>query len=297
MFGLFERRHTDAAPLSVAEVQSILRDGRVFRAAIDLRAADTTPSSSLVVPSGSSSVPPESVERTLKRAARLIELMHLSEHPTYALTATPHPPLPARSMFERADHSVVKLLQRPPEIRSSGFDMDTGIDPEIVGGESRRSFVEGYKGKELWHDGTLVFVATADADFLSWGDRTPDAPLVINQVTLIESVFLFVDLYSKIWKELGSPETRVEFAIHLVRLCPDGKPPVLKPGGLGTHYFRANAAPSCEFHQQETVISPFDPPLIAYSLVARLYEWFGYEHDRIPYAQANRINPDAIAVI
>ena len=42
VFGMFERRHTDSTPFTVQEVQSLMRDGSLFREGIDSRSAATT---------------------------------------------------------------------------------------------------------------------------------------------------------------------------------------------------------------------------------------------------------------
>ena len=85
-------------------------------------------------------------------------------------------------------------------------------------------------------------------------------------------------------------------------MCPGGKRPVLTPGPLQPRrfLFGVKEAPGCDFHQRETVAPPFDPDRVAFALASRVYEWFGFEHDKIPYVAVDngpRINADDIARI
>lgn len=283
---MYERRHADSAPLSVEQVQALMRDGLLFRTAIDQRSA-TGVSSPTRSTAQRDKIPANTLLATASRTARLVEAMDLVDAPVYTLSATPHPTLPGRQMFEAADNALVRLLLRPHRLRHSGFDMDTGSAAEIVGGESRRSLVRGYKGKEFWHDGTLVFVGQGDEEFLSWGNRVEGQPLLINQVTLLESLLLFSRLAADLFTALGQTTSKVEFVLQLKRLCRDEMCPRLAPGPMRPHrrHLRTGQAPDCDFETRTTVSGSIVPGRISYELAALVYEWFGLENDQIPYVE------------
>lgn len=236
----------------------------------------------------------------LSRAAQLIELMHLTESPTYLLAAAPQPAVSASRVFERRDSEIAKLLDDPPIVRDSGFDLESGIYAD-ASTEVRRSFVEGYKGKELWADGTLVFVSRGDEDFLGWGERDPSEPILINPVTLIESAMLFCRLAAKLYDALGTRPSTVEFWLGFERMCVAGKKPRLRPGPVGnTVASRAKEAPDCKYHGSVVAKASADPDAVAYDLVSRVYDWFGHARDVVPYVSRQghpRIDAQAIVAI
>ena len=293
---LFERRTAGSPPLSPHEVQSLLRDGKLFRRAIDERSSlpleePQIPDARPAPKSGTISLS----DRTRDRAAALIDLTDLAAAPTLVFAATPRPDVDASQMFASEDDPVTLALVHPPEIRAMGFDLTTHQHPDIVRGLSRRSLLRSYKALELWRDGTLVFVATAGEEFLCWGERAPNEQLRVHPVALIEATYLFCKLASTLFAIPRLQPREVAYTVHLRRMCIGSQPPLLAPGPRRPRMTRDyRPGPGCEadWFLEDSPLA--DPASVAFDLVKQVYAWFGHTYDRIPYVTDCRIDVDAI---
>ena len=215
----YVRRDDDARPLSAQEVQSILRDGMVLRRVLDERTRDGASGSDTGL---GTSVPMPSHRRpadlTSTRVEALADATELLEVAMFSLTATPEPDVDATGILAAENHPLNRAVQQAPELRASGFDLDA-LGPHLIHeGRCRRSIMQGYKGREFWSDGTLIFVAVADENFLSWGERKDDQPLTINPVPLVESTFLFCKLAEALYGLVPNRPTQVAYTLHLNRM-------------------------------------------------------------------------------
>jgi hypothetical protein len=293
VYAYFERRASTSAPISAQEVQTLMRDGLVLRAAIDARTGIvelTSDSEVAESPSG------PNAKDVLDATTVLANEAGLGTEPLYTLAAAPTAATSARSMFASADHPIVKLLTSPPMIRPSGFDLRTLQTPDIVGGQSRRSVLPGYKGIELTADGILSFVATGGDEYLSWGNREPHDPYRINPVALLESILLFCKLAWGLYELCSPPPKTLELCLQLKHMCVGGKPPLLRPYSIGEHIlpWDQKVGPYCDATLWSRASLVDGPHAAAFSLAATLYQWFGIEHDKIPYTLKNA-NPPALS--
>ena len=134
----------------------------------------------------------ERIEQSLKEVG-------LQNQPVFILAATPTHPVEIPALFTSKDTEVVRLLEYPPQLRRYGFDLNTGARARIVRGQLRRSVDPEDKLLELWFDGTLIFIARGDGNFLSWGKHTRSGdPLRLNQLALIESTVSFSELSKQV---------------------------------------------------------------------------------------------------
>ncbi len=300
LIGYFERRATDAKPLGSHEIQAILRDGHLFRRMLDERASTPPPAPTTIA----SESPAESAtamqipELTRERAAGLAEAIQLAEQPTFTLTATPIPRVDASAMFQSEDNPLTVLLRTPPELRDMGFDLDCGEYPAIQHAQLRRSALAGYKGLECWSDGTLLFVAVADNEFLCWGDRRAEDPLRIHPVPLLESTLLFCKLAAAVYSLVPRPPGSVIYTLHLRRMCIDSKPPLLKRGPSNPRIINQwRPAPTCETDVTVQLDSTTDASKVAYALVRDVYTWVGHTYDAIPYLKDDAVDEQAIQAL
>ena len=305
-FGMYQRRHANADPLSVQEVQSLMRDGFILKQVLDLRPSEGLPVASRAFTLGTASEPAFQIlqrrtKETTDRAESLVEALTLNEAPAYVLAATPFPAMDAAGMFESKSHPIVVALRTPPEIRNSGFDMDIGDEPHIQNGQSRRSLSRGYKGLEFWFDGTLVFAASGSR-FLAWGDRSHGA-LGINSVVLAESVYLFCYLFETLMDACRATPDQIVYSVQLRRMCVNNNPPLLWPGEPTRLRFPSDAtqAPGCECQREVTLPGTLPLEVAAYRVLGSVYSWFGLEHDAIPFVRRDdtppALNPEAIAAL
>jgi schlafen family protein len=298
LVGYFERRGPDARPLSVHEIHGMLRDARLFRRVLDERVGVVTGEPVVPPPLDQPQAKPAArlPDPTRQRAAELTEVAKLAERAAYTLTATPVPYVDASEMFQAEDNPITLILRSPPKLRDMGFDLNTGQQPAIHRGQLRRAVLDGYKGLDCWRDGTLVFVATADDDFLSWGERQAEDPLRINPVPLLESSLLFCKLASALYHLVSKPPTYVIYTLHLRRMCIGSKPPILRRGLSDSRYAgQVRAAPSCEADVAVVAGLSDSPSKAAYQLIRDVYAWFGHTYNSIPYVQGEAIDEAAIA--
>lgn len=295
IFGLFERRRADSEPVSVYEVQARLRDGDLLRRVFELRddpgAIDRL---SLTSPTKQRAASPTvSLPPLRERIAALVAAAELSGAPTYVLAAVPTPGLSGRELFGTHAREVADMLWHPPKIRSMGFDLDTGSQAEIIEGRARRSVAPHFKALELWRDGVLLFVATANADFLAWASKEEGGLLCINPLVLAESSLLFAQLAQNTLRLLAPATAKVDFSLHLERLCVGGAPPVLSAGRLGAHVlpWLVKKAPTCDAEFFLTARGGFNPAAVAFALRSEVYHWFGHEDEAIPYASRELPEP------
>ena len=307
VFGYVERRRAAADPTSVQELHTLLRDGLRYdvlneqyeriEEGLGQLIAERTREARL-------SARPDLAEMLAGRVEQALTESGLHEGPAFILVAVPGQQVEIPPLFERRDAEVVRLLESPPELRHAGFDLTTGAPARMVGGQLRRAVVPEWKVLELWRDGTLIFAAAGDDDFLSRARRSiGGGPLRINQLVLIEATYLFVELSRRVYEHCEPRPTEIEYRLELRSMTVAGGPCALIPGPVGTFAWkygtdirRAPAAGvSFTIRWRQPDIHPGD---VAYLLVREVYGWFGIEYDQIPYtAQINGrtvISPEEI---
>lgn len=195
------------------------------------------------------------------------------------------------TIFEGRDAEVVRLIEHPPELRRGGFDLDTGSPARIVRGQLRRAVAAGGKIFELWRDGTLIFAASGDEDFLCWGRRPPGmAFLRINPLALIESTYLFAELSRLVFERAQPHPKAIQYALGLEGMTFNGKPCVLIPGPIGGFAWEFGTDVHQPPQPRASVSlmwnnSPIKPGCVAFLLVREVYRWFGIEDEAIPYKE------------
>ena len=288
LFGYFERRQDRSIHLSVERLQSLIRDGRrldeEFRDGIQSLHA-------MIEELRDRSVSAEEEERSTalrKGIESAVRAVGLEDSPAFILWASPQTPVELHGLFESSNSDVVQLLERPPEIRGSGFDLDAGGKSRLVEGRLRRALVPQYKLLEAWRDGTLVYVMQGDNDGLSWRRKSDqERSLILNQLVLLETTFLFFRLIDEIRQSTASRSQATRVGAHLRRMNVDGNPCILQRGVLNQwRSIGAVPAPKGDaefeiewFHENE------EPPDATYRLVANIYHWFGIENEGIPYTE------------
>jgi hypothetical protein len=183
------------------------------------------------------------------------------------------------------DGPAVEVIEAPRELRANGFilaDARPGSSM-VVRGELRRRVLPDYLLLELWRDGVLIGVAPADRDFLMWASRA--AP-IINPLVLAESVFLFVDSAKRTANVMEQRPTALCFELHLA-FDPAGPRPILTPGSLQSLRWQvgigAGTAPANVAEVSITQNTDRETGVIAFELVSRVYNWFGFANDAVPY--------------
>lgn len=228
-----------------------------------------------------------------------MSLADLTDLPAYTLATMPRV-LPG--VVERIDvrnPKLVKLLESPPTLRAFGFDLDAGGEAQVVDSRLQRSLTPQDKALALWEDGTLVFAATAGEDFLCWGKLLADRGLQINEAALVESAYLFAELSRRIYMGLKPGDRDIDYRLELRNMDPEGIPISLVPGP----YDPLDDQSGANIHSAPSAGAMFDvchdrsvnPGVVAHSLVAQVYAWFGVDAGKIPYAERPQGGQPAIS--
>jgi hypothetical protein len=298
LFGYVERRRDDNIPMSVIEMHARLKDGLNFhllnnqleeiREALEqTRRGQLTPVSSQ----------PDVIETLDQRIGLVVGELELGPtHPTYVLAAIPSHEVQITSLFTSKDASVVRSLENPPQIRTSGFDLDVGGRAAriVPGGSRRRALEVKYRTLNLWEDGTLIFAADA-RDFVCWRSLQKDEiPLRIQPLALIETVLLFCRLSKDILDQADPKPGDVSCEVHYVLELRNTRVGEVNcgliPGPVGDEAWRfgQNIHRAAESKLRAKALwrsQDIHPGRIAYLLVASLYEQFGLDHEAIPYRE------------
>jgi hypothetical protein len=285
VFGYFERKRDSVDHLSLQELHALLRDGSRFENLLREEFEEIRTLISHIAVSGQTVRAVQNWIPLSDRIAQSRSVSGFGGEPAYVLAAVPAPPTTIPTLFSNPNAEVVKLLGNPPSIRPSGFDLATYEQAKIVDGKLRRAVLAGDKLLELWQDGVLIFLAHGD-NFLCWGNNSRRAqhPMLINQLVLIESSFLFVRLSLALAKWFEPVPKEVTYFLQMRGMESKGKFAGLGPGPLdpyGRNRINRLSGPDLQVEVTAAPTAPADK--IAFLLVSKVYELFSFEHDRIPY--------------
>jgi hypothetical protein len=286
VFGLFERHRANVNHTTVQRLHSIIRDGLRFHELsqqIDSlqdmlqRFLDASQSPFQAVDTGK--ILDERIDRALAAS-------DLQNKPAFVLAVLPLQPTTIPTLFAGRDSELVRLLDSPPSLRWGGFNIDAGRTKN-VSGQLRRAVEPGYKLIELWRDGTLIFAASGDSDFLSWGkDQSNNDPLIVNPAALIESTYLFVDLSKNVLTHANPIPSWLLYCLEIRNMSVADKPCRLRRNfSKWTSSLSDNAPNSGNRFLVKWDKQEIDSERIAFLLVSQVYEWFGGEHNDIPLTE------------
>lgn len=219
-----------------------------------------------------------------------------------AMSAVPLPPSELQTLFRGGDGGIRKLLERPPTLRASGWDLETGGESQAIRGQMVRVANGDRKILELYRDGTFVFVCRADDWFLAWA--SPRGKQRINPLALVEVTVSFLTFYRNVIVDLVEAPRHIQVRVDFRNLHADGVKTSLAPHALGTYAqvfeMEVHVAPDNDFtFVKNFVVKDFDPAAAAYVLVREIYLWFGMNEEQIPYVKQDSarsvIDVDAIS--
>ena len=216
------------------------------------------------------------------RIEKAIEVVSLVDRPVFILDTTPTESTDIELLFSGRDTEPVKLLESPPELRPLGFGPGAGMNSRIIEGKCRRTIIPEYKLLEAWRDGSIIMIAVGDAEFLAWGNRS-DASLRINQLALIECAYLFAKLTNALLHYASPEPSSFDYMLSIQRMSLKDHC-MLFPGPLTPFPHGAKQAPDSNFKVSLRGNTADDPGITSYQLISRVYHWFGFEDDRIPYS-------------
>lgn len=287
LFGYAERKRTNSEPKKLAELHQLFRDGLFYGANINNRFDEVTtflqqlklPTITPIQPLTKREISESEIWQKITDAIRGCEL---TGHRMLVLTAYTNEVTTLPTWID-SKSDIVKALENPPKLRHSGWDLDTDGDrSKIIRGELRRVVAEQYKIIDLYRDGTVIFAASAEGDFLAWGPHRND--LRINSLALIETIYNFTVLYELIINSLEPKPSEFFIRIDLHNMHLNGEKTYMVP--CPTSAFSQHPYPSPSDEWNKTIkfeASNFNVSIIAYQIVQEIYLWFGMDTDMIPY--------------
>lgn len=215
------------------------------------------------------------------------------ENPVFIYSMAPRGSSSVRNFFEAGP--LHELLEKPGELRRSGWDLNTRDYAKIVKGEYLELRNGERKVIRLYEDGSLLVRASAHADFLGWGrgdaefKRTPR----LNPVAVIEFTYNFTNLCAKLMEFLQPAPRTIEIRVEIKNAFFGDSKLYMIPYGTGTYAWHFDdpqfQAPEASMVRQIDVSTEelaSKPGVVAYSLVQKIYTWFGISTDKIPYISA-----------
>lgn len=300
-FGYFERKRDVIPPVSISRIQQQLSAGMQW-SSIDqrLQAIETN------IASWGKAGPPakrpaitDAVRKERLMAARLAVGRH--EEPIVYYTANAEGNCDFPTLFTSRSERVVRLIDRPPQLRPQGFEVEAGDYSEILQGQLRRNVLQGYRLIELWRDGLFIYIAQGDEDFLGWRMGGENKPIHINNFVLAESILVFCWLMEFIFEEADPKPPVLRLSVGFDNMTrPSGSatlrdaPESRLPGG----HRRQAPEKRIEVHQL-VEWNDYDPARLAYLLLEDIYHWFGFESQVVPFVDRTGPAPklDVVKII
>lgn len=286
LFGYCERKQAHVAHHDVERLQALLRDG----SRLDNEIRENFQSLHAMLEELRNLRTPEQptaqIENVENRKNDALRAVGLYEKPAFMLAAIPDHAINLRSLFESRQAPLVNLLEHPPELRSSGFNITSDHNSRIHEGRLRRALIDKFNLLEIHRDGFALFVARGDQEGLCWGRRErQQEAFLINQLALIEMVYLFACFINRVFEQHLETGSKIRIDFGLLQLAANGNFCHLEPGPLGRFGGLSVQQASAEtFEGSVTYDYKEDvPERIAVLLISEIYAWFGFEEERVPY--------------
>ena len=234
-------------------------------------------------PSSYVRVLPSNIDGRIHEARQAVGL---EGSPAFILAAAPRGPANMLDLFASRNTPLVAMIERPPEIRVSGFDLATDIESHIVRGQLRRAAAPEFKLLEIHRDGLIVFINRGDGEGLSRSQSSSPESRLINQLVLIENIYLFTLLVSQALGTRIPGDCDVGYRAELADVGSNEVSCYLESGPLGDwRDAPKRSANAASINVQATVPIATLPGRTAYLILSEIYLRFGFELDRIPYTK------------
>lgn len=283
LFGYAERKLDISSPATIFELHQLLRDGLRYNKLLSAR-FDALEARLRI----NEQTRPHPQIEIKTRIQELLKVNDLGTSSHFVLAAYPSNPSELPDFFNAKSDSIVKRLEKPPITRENGFVVIRSGIAKIVAGELWRVGDDGRKVVDLYPDGVLVFGCLAGEWFLGWGTQESR----INTLVLAEVVYNFCLLYGEVIKEFLQLPDRLHFRFEFGNMHPtDGKPKIyIVPHEMGGFWpsfpDEGNSAPRNSGEGEIQIPGDeFDPAVVAFKIVEKIYNWFSFTSDSIPYTE------------
>lgn len=289
IFGYVERKRDNSNPKNITSIHSLLRDGINYSRNIDGRLSNLESSLAEFKEKESSLKKEETHQKVKSQLMKAITDNKMNQSPNFSLIAYPKEPAMLKTIFINDKGSIKHKLEHPPELRHTGWNLETSDRAQIKEGKLIRVEIEGAKIIDLYETGEMVFCVVATEDFLSWG-RTKDG-FRFNTLALIESISNFVIFYGEVLKDFTQAIKNIYFSFAFNNLWVDNNKYYLVPypvGSMGYNFCdEKKEAPQASIFSDpiSSEINNFITEAAAYELISKIFLWFGITLDKIPYTK------------
>lgn len=282
-FGYAERRRDSNEPMGVADLQRALRAGLNYERTLEARLSSieaTLQNLARVSPVHD----PATSQQLEVRIDEALATSDFEGDRSLVLAAYPVESVELSSIFVSAADSVRSKLERPPALRSGGWDLSTQRPAEIIRGQMLR--IRGFrKILDLYRDGTFIFGCAASDGFLAWG--SPEQQL--HPIGVVEVMYSFCAFYDLVLRDFEFPPKAIRVRVHMRNLHKENIKTKLGAGAYNSRWqaFSENIreAPDDSFTVEKSFeASAYDPAAVAFDLLREVYLWFGLEERKVPYA-------------
>jgi hypothetical protein len=233
--------------------------------------------------------------------------------PLYILGAAPKAQAEVRTLTRQ--EGVRQVLEHPPFLRYEGWNLVTLEQAELASGP--RLHIQNGERKffDLYGDGTFTAIGTFDG-FLGVGRWDWHLTPRVNGLALVEFTYEFVAFYEQLLREYIAPlPGQVRFSVkirnqHFELEQVEGEPLdrrlLLKPGTVDHPLYdlvggcdETREAPANPLDESlDVAVAAGEPHLevgaVAYELVRRVFNWFGFTDDGVPYVTDGGVDADQI---
>jgi hypothetical protein len=285
LFGYIERVSQSSEPMSIENLQGLLRLGRQNFAIEALRSDLGSLQHAIRDGLGKLSPAEDPQVRSKSRLQSAIEAAALQNHRSYGIITSASGDTEVLDLFSSNEHSISRLMEHPPSLRYGGWNLETGDQPRIIAGTLRRAKSSEFNALELYRDGTLIYVCRADGALLSWGRSYGGKQ--INPLALLESTYMYFQFYEEVLKRFKRKVKALNVRVEFGNLHAEGFQTSLAPGPIDSVRQQAyrHPAPSDNWFRDLVVdAASFDSAKTTHEVVKEIYLWFGFEIEAIPYS-------------
>lgn len=227
------------------------------------------------------------------------------KRPIYTIASAPYDRVKIKNLFDLGKGKYIDLLKNPGSLRNSGWDMRTHADPVIRDGRYLEASDGRDKAIKIYDDATCVLHATADSEYLGWGqdaNKWEQNP-VVNTLALTELTYNYCVFYGKLLSILPDKITQAKVVVQLKNCLGRTNPLRLTPYEVNAVGWQFGL--DVREAKQDAYKIPFDvdvaeftdtPGVIASKILQALYYACGIQPEKYPYTNHDEGGVPYIAV-
>ena len=205
------------------------------------------------------------------------------------------PTSPTEAITFSRESGVREVLEQPPFSRYNGWNLVTLDHAQLIRGTRLSVTNAARKQVDLYRDGTFLAFGAVPA-FLAWNRR--DRPDKLNSLALVEFVHDTLLVYERIVADLDPSPSQLLVRLGVRHALADTDAPLYIPYGRIDRMdyeldYVTEAAPEDATDVELRVdVSPDEPRIdvgvTSYRLLTRVYNWFGFPDEAVPYTNDAR---------